>query len=227
MQKSVIIVAGGSGKRMGTTIPKQFLLLKAKPVLMHTIEQFYNYDNAIEIIVVLPKEQISHWNYLCNEHHFKIKHTIVEGGSERFYSVKNGLEKLLNNGTVAIHDGVRPLVSIDTIKRTFTKAEKTGAAIPVMPVIESLRKIEGLNSFAVNRSQYVTVQTPQCFNIELVKKAYQQNFSNDFTDDASVVEKMGVKVDLVDGNVENIKITTPQDLMLAELLLNSNNVLRE
>ncbi|MFN4233736.1 MAG: 2-C-methyl-D-erythritol 4-phosphate cytidylyltransferase [Bacteroidia bacterium] len=225
MQKSVIIVAGGSGKRMGTTIPKQFLLLKSKPVLMHTIEQFYNYDFAIEIIVVLPQAQIAYWNKLCKEHHFKIEHTIVEGGSERFYSVKNGIEKLLNSGTVAIHDGVRPLVSIDTIKRTFTKAEKTGAAIPVMPVIESLRKIDGLNSFAVNRSQYVTVQTPQCFNIELIKKAYLQNFSSDFTDDASVVEKMGIKVALVDGNVENIKITSPLDLMLAELLLNSNNAL--
>lgn len=219
MQKSVIIVAGGSGKRMGTDVPKQFLLLKSKPVLMHTISCFYNYDNKMKIIVVLPKEHISVWMQLCVEHNFNIKHQITEGGSERFYSVKNGLEKINNNGIVAIHDGVRPLVSKETIARCLKKADETGAAIPVMPVVESLRKIEGENSIAVNRAEFVSVQTPQCFNIDLLKKAYQQEFTLSFTDDASVVEKFGHQVSLVQGNIENIKITSPQDLILAEYLL--------
>lgn len=219
MQKSVIIVAGGSGKRMGTDVPKQFLLLKSKPVLMHTISCFYNYDNKMEIIVVLPKVHISVWQQLCVEHNFNVKHQIAEGGSERFYSVKNGLEKNIHNGIVAIHDGVRPLVSKETIARSYNKAAETGAAIPVMPVIESLRKIEGKNSIAVNRSEFVSVQTPQCFNIDLLKKAYQQEFTPSFTDDASVVEKFGHQVSLVEGNIENIKITSPQDLILAEYLL--------
>jgi len=219
MQKSVIIVAGGSGKRMGTETPKQFLLLKSKPILMHTIACFYAFDSAFEIVVVLPKEHISVWQQLCVEHNFNIKHQITEGGSERFYSVKNGLEKINNNGIVAIHDGVRPLVSKETIARCFKKAEETGATIPVMPVVESLRKVDGENSKSVNRSEYVSVQTPQCFNIELIKSAYQQDFSNTFTDDASVVEKFGHQVSLVNGNIENIKITSPQDLILAEYLL--------
>jgi 2-C-methyl-D-erythritol 4-phosphate cytidylyltransferase len=219
MQKSVIIVAGGSGKRMGTDVPKQFLLLKSKPVLMYTISCFYDYDNEMEIIVVLPKEHISVWQQLCVEHNFNIKHQIAEGGSERFYSVKNGLEKIIHKGIVAIHDGVRPLVSNETIARSFNKAAETGAAIPVMPVIESLRKIEGENSIAVNRSEFVSVQTPQSFNIDLLKKSYQQEFLSSFTDDASVVEKFGHQVSLVEGNIENIKITTPQDLALAEYLL--------
>jgi 2-C-methyl-D-erythritol 4-phosphate cytidylyltransferase len=219
MQKSVIIVAGGSGKRMGTETPKQFLLLKSKPILMHTIARFYEFDTSIEIVVVLPKKHISTWRQLCTHHNFDIKHIIVEGGSERFYSVKNGLDVINHTGIVAIHDGVRPLVSKETIIRCFNKAEVTGAAIPVMPVVESLRRLDGEKSFSVNRSEYVTVQTPQCFNIELIKKAYQQNFSTTFTDDASVVEKLGPSVSLVEGNIENIKITTPQDLILAENLI--------
>lgn len=219
MQKSVLIVAGGVGKRMGTNVPKQFLLLKSRPVLMHTIERFFEYDNLINIVLVLPKEQIEVWKNLCSTHQFTIKHQIAEGGEERFYSVKNGLEKINNNGIVAIHDGVRPLVSNETIARCFKKAEETGATIPVMPVVESLRKVDGENSKSVNRSEYVSVQTPQCFNIELIKSAYQQDFSNTFTDDASVVEKFGHQVSLVNGNIENIKITSPQDLILAEYLL--------
>ncbi len=219
MKKLVIIVAGGSGKRMGAVVPKQFLLLKSKPVLMHTISCFYNYDNEMEIIVVLPKEHINIWNQLCVDYNFTIKHQITEGGSERFYSVKNGLEKINYNGIVAIHDGVRPLVSNETIKRCFKKAFETGAAIPVIPIVESLRIVDGDTSKSVNRSEYVSVQTPQCFNIELIKSAYQQDFSNTFTDDASVVEKFGHQVSLVNGNIENIKITSPQDLILAEYLL--------
>jgi 2-C-methyl-D-erythritol 4-phosphate cytidylyltransferase len=219
MQKSVIIVAAGRGKRMGTETPKQFLLLKSKPILMHTITCFYKYDPSIEIVVVLSEEHISKWQQLCIHYNFNIKHTIVEGGEERFYSVKNGLEVINHNGIVAIHDGVRPLVSNETIIRCFNKALETDAAIPVMPVVESLRRLEGEKSFSVNRTEYVTVQTPQCFNIDLIKKAYQQKFSNTFTDDASVLEKLGHSISLVEGNIENIKITSPLDLILAEKLL--------
>jgi len=219
MQKSVIIVAAGRGKRMGTDTPKQFLLLKSKPILMHTITCFYKYDPSIEIVVVLSEEHISKWQQLCIHYNFNIKHTIVEGGEERFYSVKNGLELINHNGIVAIHDGVRPLVSNETIIRCFNKALETDAAIPVMPVVESLRRLEGEKSFSVNRTEYVTVQTPQCFNIDLIKKAYQQKFSTTFTDDASVLEKLGHSISLVEGNIENIKITSPLDLILAEKLL--------
>lgn len=219
MQKSVIIVAAGRGKRMGTETPKQFLLLKSKPILMHTITCFYKYDPSIEIVVVLSEEHISKWQQLCIHYNFNIKHTIVEGGEERFNSVKNGLEVINHNGIVAIHDGVRPLVSNETIIRCFNKALETDAAIPVMPVVESLRRLEGEKSFSVNRTEYVTVQTPQCFNIDLIKKAYQQKFSNTFTDDASVLEKLGHSISLVEGNIENIKITSPLDLILAEKLL--------
>jgi 2-C-methyl-D-erythritol 4-phosphate cytidylyltransferase len=204
---------------MGTETPKQFLLLKSKPILMHTITCFYKYDPSIEIVVVLSEEHISKWQQLCIHYNFNIKHTIVEGGEERFYSVKNGLEVINHNGIVAIHDGVRPLVSNETIIRCFNKALETDAAIPVMPVVESLRRLEGEKSFSVNRTEYVTVQTPQCFNIDLIKKAYQQKFSNTFTDDASVLEKLGHSISLVEGNIENIKITSPLDLILAEKLL--------
>jgi 2-C-methyl-D-erythritol 4-phosphate cytidylyltransferase len=219
MKKSVIIVAGGSGKRMGADVPKQFLLLRYKPVLMHTIERFFTYNNQINIVLVLPKEQIDTWKNLCAAYHFSVPHQIAEGGAERFNSVKNGLDKILQSGIVAVHDGVRPLVSIDTINRCFNKAEETGAAIPVIPVVDSLRKVDGETSIAVNRADYVCVQTPQCFNIDILKKAYQQGFTMAFTDDASVVEKSGNNVSLVEGNIENIKITTPQDLILAEQLL--------
>ena len=218
-----LIVAGGSGSRMNATVPKQFLLLNDKPVLMHTIERFHEYDNAIEIIVVLPEAQFPLWENLCHEYKFSIRHQLVAGGSVRFESVKNGLSRIQGDGIVAIHDGVRPLVSFETIGRCFEVARLKGNAIPVMPVIESLRMIDGENSKAVDRSSFVTIQTPQVFSVSEIKAAYNQPFSEVFTDDASVLEAAGSAINLVEGNIENIKITHPADLIFAGMLIKNRN----
>ena len=223
MTNYALIVAGGSGSRMNATVPKQFLLLNEKPVLMHTIELFHEYDNAMEIIVVLPETQFSLWENLCREYKFSIRHQLVAGGSVRFESVKNGLSKIQGDGFVAIHDGVRPLVSLETIGRCFEVARLKGNAIPVMPVIESLRMIDGENSKAVDRSSFVTIQTPQVFSISDIKSAYNQSFNEVFTDDASVLEAAGLAINLVEGNIENIKITHPADLILAGMLIKNRN----
>lgn len=219
MKKYAIIVAGGSGTRMQTTVPKQFLILKNRPVLMHTIEIFFNYNNEIELIVALPENQLDYWEQLCEKYQFIIPHTIVKGGKTRFHSVKNALAKVSKDALVAIHDGVRPCVSFTTIKKCFETAEKYGAALPVTDVVESLRKIEGDNSVAVNRKNYKLVQTPQVFKSKIIKTAYNQEYNEKFTDDASVVEYSGTKIALVNGNRENIKITTPTDLEMAENLV--------
>ncbi|MBI9067168.1 MAG: 2-C-methyl-D-erythritol 4-phosphate cytidylyltransferase [Salinivirgaceae bacterium] len=218
-QKYAIIVAGGSGKRMGAEIPKQFIELAGKPILMHTLEAFYKYDYKISLVLVLPKSQHKYWNQLIQKHSFTIKHTVVRGGVERFYSVKNGLDAILNNGWVAVHDGVRPLVSQDTISRCFDEAINGKNVIPVMALNESIRKIKNGESKAVNRNNYFLVQTPQVFSVDTLKKAYKQDYACAFTDDASVVENMGYKITTVDGNPENIKITRPMDLKIAEVLL--------
>lgn len=225
MTNYALIVAGGSGSRMNTDVPKQFLLLNEKPVLMHTIERFHNYDNAMKIIVVLPEAQFSLWENLCREYKFSIRHQLVAGGSVRFESVKNGMMKIDNDGIVAIHDGVRPLVSFETIGRCFEVARLKGNAIPVMPVIESLRMIDGENSNAVDRSSFVTIQTPQVFSVSEIKAAYNQPFSEAFTDDASVLEAAGSAINLVQGNIENIKITHPADLIFAGMLLKNREIL--
>ena len=224
MTNYALIVAGGSGSRMNATVPKQFLLLNEKPVLMHTIELFHEYDNAMEIIVVLPEAQFPLWKNLCREYKFSIRHQLVAGGSVRFESVKNGLSRIQDDGVVAIHDGVRPLVSLETIGRCFEIARLKGNAIPVMPVIESLRMIDGENSKAVDRSSFVTIQTPQVFNVSEIKAAYNQLFSEAFTDDASVLEAAGSAINLVEGNIENIKITHPTDLIFAGMLIKNKNL---
>lgn len=216
-EKSIIITAGGVGKRMGADIPKQFLLLKGKPVLMHTIEKFYSYDSAIEIILVLPKNQIDFWKGLCSQHQFKIAHTIVGGGKERFDSVKNGL-KYANGALIGVHDAVRPLVAEEVIAATYIAAAKNGASIPITPINESVRELSENGSMAVNRDNYKLVQTPQCFQAHILRSAYETSYQSSFTDDASVVESNGDKIYLVDGNRENIKITTPVDLKIAEIL---------
>lgn len=219
ISKAVIIVAGGSGKRMGAAIPKQFLLLANKPVLQHTIQAFHQFDSSINIILVLPEDHISHWKALCEKYQFELPHQIAVGGDERFNSVKNGLQLLNSEQLVGVHDGVRPLVSQNAITRCFEEALKTGAAVPCVPVSDTLRKVNGTQSRWVNRAEYVRVQTPQCFKSDLLISAYNQPFSADFTDDASVVEKAGYQVTLVKGNEENIKITDPTDLVFAEALL--------
>ena len=223
MEKYAIIVAGGSGTRMKTEVPKQFLLLKGKPVLFHTIEKFNKLSASVKIILALPSNQISHWKNLCKKYKFNIEHKIVSGGKERFFSVKNGLKQVTEKSIVAVHDGVRPLVKTETIQKCFASAEKKGNAIPVISVNESLRKKKGNKNFSVNRKEFFIVQTPQCFRSEILKTAYKQNFSPQFTDDASVVEKSGKKIYFIDGNPENIKITTPVDLKMAEILMKNSD----
>jgi len=217
-KKFVLIVAGGSGSRMNSSVPKQFLLLVQKPLLMHTINRFAACDPTIEIILVLPSSQFDYWKELCIQYNFKIPHRLVAGGIVRFESVKNGLSAIGEEGLVAIHDGVRPLVSVETIDRCYRVAAEMGNAIPVMPVIESIRMIVGNGSLPVDREKYVTIQTPQVFQVTEIKKAYESGFEPSFTDDATVLEKLGIQINLVEGNRENLKITHSTDLAIAEIL---------
>jgi 2-C-methyl-D-erythritol 4-phosphate cytidylyltransferase len=220
-QNFVIILAGGSGKRMDADIPKQFLLLCGKPILMHTCETFYNFDPALFLIIVLPSEHIATWKALCKTHSFTIPHRLVEGGPERFYSVKNALRTIHSEESfIAIHDGVRPLVSHETIQTAFDTAQQYGNAIPVIPVIESVREQTTNGNHIIDRSKLQLIQTPQVFKSSLICKAYEQDYSSFYTDDASVLEKMGEKIVLTKGNPENIKITRPIDLIIAEALIN-------
>lgn len=221
MQLYAIIVAGGSGKRMGAEIPKQFLNLAGRPVLMHTIERFKSFNGSIEIITVLPENQLRHWIDLQNEHSFTIPQTLVKGGSARFFSVRNGLKFVNVPGLVAIHDGVRPFVSTDTIRRCFTTAEKLGNAIPSVSPVESLRIITETGNKPLNRLNVKQIQTPQVFSSELIKRAYLQDYKPEYSDDATVLESMGEKINLVEGNRENIKITNPEDLLISTALLSS------
>lgn len=217
-----IIVAGGKGERMGAETPKQFLELNGKPILMHTLEKFRETDPSIEIILALPENQIEFWEGLFHKYKSsKPRHTVIKGGQTRFHSVQNALKSIKEEGLVAIHDGVRPLVSSETIHRCYREAQEKGNAIPVVEVVDSLRhysKQEKTNE-AVSRSCYKIVQTPQCFKSELILKAYEQEFDKLFTDDATVVESLGETINLVAGNRDNIKITTVEDLIIAEAFL--------
>ena len=219
MKYYAIIVAGGSGQRMKSSVPKQFLELNGRPVLMHTLEKFYSAKSSIDLIVVLPKSHHNTWNTLCDKHQFTIPHQICEGGISRFQSVKNGLVLCKEESIIAVHDGVRPLISPDFILNLYKETESKKAVIPVCPVIESIRKVEENDSVALDRSQYYSVQTPQCFTSEILHKAYQQKEQSTFTDDASVVEFLGEKVSLFEGETDNIKITSPKDLLMAEAIL--------
>ena len=221
----VIIVAGGKGLRMGSDIPKQFLPIGGKPVLMRTIERFRAYSPALQIILVLPKAQQEYWQQLCREYGFRVEYQLADGGETRFHSVQHGLALIPDdaNGVVGVHDGVRPFPAIDVIRNCYETARTAKAVIPVIPVVETLRHLEGAAnsqlSKTVSRSDYRLVQTPQCFDIQLLKAANRQPYNDGFTDDASVVEASGFDVTLVDGNRENIKITTPYDLKIAEVLI--------
>lgn len=219
MQKFVIIVAGGSGIRMGTDVPKQFLELCGKPILMHTLRVFHDYDPQCRLILVLPELQRDFWDGLCIKHSFTLPHQVVPGGRTRFHSVKNGLKCVTGDSIVFIHDGVRPLVNRETLDRCLDGALKYGNAIPVLPVTESLRKRECGVSISVDRSLFFNVQTPQTFRSGQILEAFAQNFDQAFTDDASVAEKAGFAIQMVEGNLENIKITTPTDLIIAEAFL--------
>lgn len=218
-ERYAIIVAGGRGLRMGGELPKQFLPLCGKPVLMRTLELFEGEVNRI--ILVLPEDHIPFWQELCQKYHFTLPHTVALGGETRFHSVRSGLSHLPQEGLVAVHDGVRPLVSSALIRRSFEEAERSGAALPACPVTDSLRlRQEEGKSEAVDRSRYVAVQTPQTFDLGRLQQAYEQAYSPLFTDDASVYEAASLgSITLIDGEETNIKLTTPRDLLLAELLL--------
>lgn len=216
MLRSTIIVAGGSGKRMGGPIPKQFLLLKGRPLLCWTIEAFHRYDPAMPIIVVLPQTHFDIWKALCMGHRFFLPHTVVAGGEQRWHSVKAGLENVEGNGLVAVHDGVRPLVSVELIGRCFDAAAAHAAAIPVVPVVPSIRETTAEGSRALDRSKLLAVQTPQCFHTDLLRKAFELPYDSTFTDEATLVEKLGVKVNLLEGEEWNIKVTTAMDMRTVE-----------
>ncbi len=220
----IIIVAGGKGLRMGGDLPKQFMPLHGKPVLMHTIERFRSYSDELKIILVLPHEQQDYWRQICQKHNFTVEHTVVDGGQTRFHSSQNGVAAVPDDatGVIGIHDGVRPFVSEETIARCFEAARQFGAALPVLPVTDTLRRVTDDGGYNVQRNDYRTVQTPQTFDAQLLKQAFKQPYSDNFTDDASVVEALGHKVTMVDGNRENIKLTTPFDLVVAEALIKKN-----
>ena len=222
MKKHIIIVAGGKGLRMGGDIPKQFLPVCGKPVLMRTLEAFHAYDSSIHMILVLPVSQQEYWKELCAEYDFTLSHDIADGGETRFHSVMNGLALVEGDGLVGVHDGVRPFVSQEVIARCYEEASLKKAVIPVIGVVETVRQLTVEGSMTVPRDQYKLVQTPQVFEVALLRKAYQQNYTEMFTDDASVVEALGAKVHLVEGNRENIKLTTPFDLQLAEMLCSTS-----
>lgn len=225
MKKYMIIVAGGKGLRMGGDIPKQFIPVGCKPVLMHTLQNFFTYDNDMELILVLPVDHQAYWKSLCNDYSFDVPHRIADGGETRFHSVYNGLSLVDDlNGLVGVHDGVRPFVSHEVIDNCFSTASLGVAVVPVVDVVETVRFIENseAESVTVPRDKYKLVQTPQVFPVSLLKRAYKQTYTPSFTDDASVVEAMGCKITLVKGNRENIKLTTPFDLKVAEVLVGCN-----
>ena len=217
----IIIVAGGKGLRMGSDIPKQFLPIGGKPVLMRTLERFREYSAELQIILVLPEAQQDYWHQLCQEYHFDMEYTLANGGETRFHSVQNGLAKVPDDaiGVVGVHDGVRPFPSLEVIRNCYTTAREKKAVIPVIPIVETVRHLEGEDSVTVPRGDYRLVQTPQTFDIQLLKAANRQPYNDGFTDDASVVEAFGYDITLVEGNRENIKITTPYDLKIAEVLI--------
>lgn len=220
----VIIVAGGKGLRMGSDIPKQFLPIGGKPVLMRTLERFREYDKDLKIILVLPEVQQDYWQGLCKEYGFQVEYQLANGGQTRFHSVQNGLALIPDNaeGVVGVHDGVRPFPSIDVIRNCYATARDKKAVIPVIPVVETVRHLlvhSKDKSITVPRDEYRLVQTPQTFDIQLLKAANRQPYNDGFTDDASVVESYGHEITLVEGNRENIKITTPYDMKIAEVLI--------
>ena len=216
MKKNALIVAAGKGKRMNADIPKQFLLLNDFPILMHTLNAFADFDKRI---LVLPKSQIENWKSLCKDYNFELEHILVDGGINRFSSVKNGLRKVDEESIVVIHDGVRPLISKNLTNKLIAATKKGIGVVPVIPIKDSLRKIEGNKSKAISRSSLYKVQTPQCFFASTIKNAYRQNFSLFFTDDASVLESNGGKIISILGEEQNIKITTKGDLRIAEFFM--------
>lgn len=215
---TVIITAAGHGKRMGSQVPKQFLPIRGLPVLMHTIKRFYDFDNQIEIILTLPFDWVKYWDELCEKYSFQIKHRVVTGGEKRFHSVKNAINHATGD-LIAIHDGVRPLVTIETITRCFESAQILKAAVPAIQPNAGLRMKTEDGSQKVNRDSFVCTQTPQVFQRGILIRAYKQEYDPSYTDDATVVENLGVAIHVVDGDEDNIQITTKKDMVFAEEVL--------
>lgn len=227
MKKAIVIVAGGKGVRMGGSVPKQFMEVAGLPILMHTISAFHDYDENMQIVVVLPSGAHEDWHNMCSEYGFDVPHIVVAGGETRFHSVRNGLSAVSAECTVVgVHDGVRPFVSPEVIDRCYATAEERGCVVPVIDVVETVRKIDESatgGSVTVDRNKYKLVQTPQVFRRDILDEAYRRPYETAFTDDASVVEACGYGVCLVEGNRENIKITTPYDLIVAEAIVASRH----
>ena len=225
MKRTVIILAGGKGVRMGGDLPKQFIPLQGKPVLMYTLDVFYQWDSTIDLKLVISEEYASYWKMLCKELNFTIPHQTIYGGETRFHSVRNGIQSLLtfpsSQDLIAVHDGVRPFVSPEVISTCFEMAEIYGAAIPVIPMIDTVRVTNGYENRAFDRTRLRVVQTPQVFHADILRKAYEQPYDKLFTDDASLVEASGHPIYLIEGNHENIKITTPVDIQYAKFLIES------
>jgi 2-C-methyl-D-erythritol 4-phosphate cytidylyltransferase len=221
MKYYAIIVGGGSGKRMQNAVAKQFLLLQHKPVMMHSIAAFHRSPFKPKIVVVLHPDLHQYWEELCFKYDFTIPHLLINGGDERFHSVRNGLMAIKGDGIVAIHDAVRPLVSPNLIAKTYEEAEEKGNAVAALKPTDSIRRVKGDESKVINREELLLIQTPQTFEISQLRKAYQQHYKPKFTDDASVVEKAGYKINLIEGERNNIKITFPEDLELAHFLCKS------
>jgi len=229
LSKYVIIVSGGAGSRMKSELPKQFLELRGLPVLMHTISAFYKSTDAITIVLVLNEGHKPIWENLCKKYSFEIPHVLIYGGRSRFHSVKNGLNYILGEETplertlIAIHDGVRPFISQNLIRKAYALAEKEGTAVPAIKSKDSIRIInQNGETKSISRDSVLLIQTPQTFQAELLKKAYQQEFNDSFTDDASVIEKSGYPIHIIEGDIRNIKITYPIDLIIAEILMNKS-----
>ncbi|MFL5728412.1 MAG: 2-C-methyl-D-erythritol 4-phosphate cytidylyltransferase [Cytophagaceae bacterium] len=220
LQKYALIVAGGSGSRMNSELPKQFIPIAGVPILIHTLKKFIDYSSDIRIILVLPEQEIANWELIASRHFLKNAPEIVSGGSSRYQSVKNGLSCIKEKeALVAIHDGVRPFVSRLIIHESFINAEQYGNAITAMPLKDSIRKVEGEKSKSADRSAFRLIQTPQTFKLSVIKKAYEIPERSSFTDDASVAEFSGEQIRLIEGSYSNIKITTPEDLALSEAIL--------
>lgn len=221
MKDYAIIVAAGSGSRMKTALPKQFLELAGKPILVHTLEKFHHFNPNMELLLVLNDEYIQFWDDLRRTISFSIPHTIIRGGKERFFSVKNAIDHIVDEtAIVGIHDAVRPLVSLKTLEAAYHTARERSTAVPVISINDSVRQVDEMGkSVSINRQMLRIIQTPQCFELEVLRKAYNQSYHPSFTDDATVVEYSGVSLHLVEGNRANIKITTPEDLRMAESLL--------
>jgi len=220
IRRYLIVVAGGTGTRMQSAVPKQFMPIGGIPILVHTLRQFHAWDEHLQLIVVMHADWIGQWHELAQTHCPEIVHQVVRGGQERFDSVKAGLACIADQeAIVGIHDAVRPLVSKATMQRCFDGAHRWGSAIPCVPVTDSIRMVVDSGSKHIDRAALRAVQTPQCFSLDILQKAYQQTYQSTFTDDASVVEAAGFAVELVEGNRENIKITNPEDILVAESLL--------